>query len=62
MSYLEGIIESYNLKNFEFTHKASTYEGSSGSPIFLDKTTAVIGIHKHIKKSMRIMEIILGQL
>ena len=45
LSYSEGIIES-NLKDFEFIHKASTDQGSSGSPIFLDKTEEVIGIHK----------------
>ena len=45
LSYSEGIIES-NLEDFDFIHKASTDEGSSGSPIILDKTTKVIGIHK----------------
>ena len=38
--------EITNIDKYEFTHKASTEPGSSGSPIFLDKTTKVIGIHK----------------
>ena len=31
---------------FDFSHSASTEQGSSGSPIFLEGTTFVIGIHK----------------
>ena len=38
--------EITNIDKYEFTHKASTLPGSSGSPIFLDQTTKVIGIHK----------------
>ena len=34
------------LDKYEFSHKASTELGSSGSPIFLENTTQVIGIHK----------------
>ena len=44
MCHSEG--EIINIDKYEFTHKASTLPGSSGSPIFLDKTTKVIGIHK----------------
>ena len=44
MCHSEG--EIINIDKYEFTHKASTESGSSGSPIFLDKTTKVIGIHK----------------
>ena len=50
LSYSKGIIESHNLENNEFTHKASTEAGSSGSPIFLDNTKTVIGIHKQGSK------------
>ncbi len=35
-----------NINKYEFTHKASTLKGSSGSPIFLGSNTNVIGIHK----------------
>jgi hypothetical protein len=38
--------EIININKYEFTHLASTESGSSGSPIFLDQTTKVIGIHK----------------
>ena len=34
------------IKKYEFTHLASTEKGSSGSPIFLDKSVKVLGIHK----------------
>ena len=34
------------LNKYEFTHKASTQPGSSGSPIFFEKSIHVIGIHK----------------
>ena len=34
------------LKNFIFKHNGSTEEGSSGSPIFLENTQKIIGIHK----------------
>ena len=39
-----GIIKEIN--NNEFTHIASTLKGSSGSPIFLENSMKVIGIHK----------------
>ena len=44
LSYSEG--ELIKLDRYEFTHKASTKPGSSGSPVFLEQTTKVIGIHK----------------
>ena len=39
-----GIIE--NINNYEFMFLASTDEGSSGSPIFLENSIKIIGIHK----------------
>jgi len=44
LSFSNGIITDINI--YEFTHKASTQEGSSGSPIFLKDNLKVIGIHK----------------
>ena len=44
LSYSKG--ELINIDKYEFTHKAGTESGSSGSPIFLANTTNVIGIHK----------------
>ena len=44
LSYSYGIIKEIN--NFNLTHNAGTYYGSSGSPILLKGTTKVIGIHK----------------
>ena len=38
------------INNNEFTHLASTDTGSSGSPIFLEKSIKVIGIHKQSHK------------
>ena len=35
-----------NINKYEITHLANTDQGSSGSPIFLEKTVRVIGIHK----------------
>ena len=35
-----------HVKRYEFVHDASTKKGSSGSPIFLEGTERVIGIHK----------------
>jgi len=40
----KGIIK--NINNYEFTHLASTKEGLSGSPIFMEKSGLVLGIHK----------------
>ena len=48
LSHSKGIIKSIN--NYEFSHLASTKQGSSGSPIFIENTTKVIGIHKQSKK------------
>ena len=39
-----GIIKEIN--RYEFTHLVNTEKGSSGSPIFLENSTKVIGIHK----------------
>ena len=44
MKYSKG--EITNIDKYEFTHLAGTEHGSSGSPIFLEQTTKVIGIHK----------------
>ena len=44
LSYSKGKIK--NIDKFEITHDAGTKEGSSGSPIFLENTKFVIGIHK----------------
>ena len=48
LSYSEGKLTNFTIekKKYEFTHKASTQKGSSGSPIFLANNTDVIGIHK----------------
>ena len=48
LSFSKGIINSIN--NYEFSHLASTQQGSSGSPIFILNTTKVIGINKQSKK------------
>ena len=42
----EGKITVINEKENEFTHLATTIEGSSGSPIFLVQGKKVLGIHK----------------
>ena len=44
LSYSFGHIK--NIDNYDLTYNASTYFGSSGSPIFLKGTIKVIGIHK----------------
>ena len=44
LSYSCGKIS--RIDNYEFTHLASTLEGSSGSPIFLKNQRKIIGIHK----------------
>ena len=43
LSYSEGDIKS--TENYEITHLASTDFGSSGSPIFLENSSKVLGIH-----------------
>ena len=43
-----GIIKEIN--QYEFTHLVNTEKGSSGSPIFLENSIFVIGIHKHGNK------------
>ena len=35
-----------HIKKYEFTHLANTEQGSSGSPIFLENSIRVLGIHK----------------
>lgn len=50
LSYSTGIIEDINYYNNEFIHKASTQAGSSGSPVFLENSSLVLGIHKQGKK------------
>ena len=42
--YSSGFIKEIN--NIEITHNSSTKSGSSGSPIFLENSIKVIGIHK----------------
>ena len=44
LSYSKGKI--LNIDKYEITHDVSTMPGSSGSPIFLEGTKLVIGIHK----------------
>ena len=44
LSYCKG--ELTDINKFELTHNVSTLPASSGSPIFLENTTKVIGIHK----------------
>ena len=51
LSFSKG--ELINIDKYEFTHKAATKTGSSGSPIFLANTTRVIGIHKSGVKSLQ---------
>ena len=47
LSHSEGELKS--ITQYEFSHLASTKNGSSGSPIFLDNVPYVIGIHKQGK-------------
>ena len=42
----EGEIKSIDKYSKEFSYSASTKNGSSGSPIFLEGTSSIIGIHK----------------
>ena len=48
LSNSKGKIKSIN--DYEFSHLASTKAGSSGSPIFIEGTIQVIGIHKQGRK------------
>ena len=48
LSYSKGKI--LKIEKNEITHDVSTNEGSSGSPIFLENTKGVIGIHKQSYK------------
>ena len=48
LSYAYGQIKSVD--QYEICHLSSTKKGSSGSPIFLENTNLVIGIHKSSKK------------
>ena len=41
------------INKYEFTHLASTDYGSSGSPIFLENSVDVIGIHKERNKDKK---------
>ena len=54
LSYSTGIIKDINYYHNEFSHTASTQPGSSGSPIFLENSSLIIGIHKqgNIKKNI----------
>ena len=44
LSYSKG--EITRIENNEFAHNSTTISGSSGSPLFLEDSTQVIGIHK----------------
>ena len=46
LNYSTGRIKSVNEFLYEFSHLSSTEVGSSGSPIFLENSSLVIGIHK----------------
>ena len=48
-SYSTGLIKEINDK--EITHNATTIVGASGSPIFLENSIKVIGIHKQGNKN-----------
>ena len=52
LSYSKGKI--LNIDKYEITHDASTIAGSSGSPIFLEGTKLVIGIHKEGDKEEKV--------
>ena len=42
-----------NINKYEFTHLVNTLNGSSGSPVFLENSRKVIGIHKSGHKSRK---------
>ena len=46
LSYAYGKIKQIYKDRYEFSHLASTNDGSSGSPIFLKDSIQVIGIHR----------------
>lgn len=50
LSNSEGTIKDINEYSYSFSHLCSTESGSSGSPIFLDNSPYVIGIHKQGSK------------
>ena len=52
LSYSKG--EIINIEKNEITHDVSTKPGSSGSPIFLEGTKLVIGIHKQDDKKKNV--------
>ena len=49
LHYTYGAIKGINDYSYEITHSASSLNGSSGSPIFLEGSKTVIGIHKQDK-------------
>ena len=51
LSYCKGKLTDIN--KFELSHNAITHPGSSGSPIFLENTTKVIGIHKSEDRELK---------
>ena len=51
LGYCYGEIKK--IKKYEITHNASTLPGSSGSPILLENTTKVIGIHKSGNETLK---------
>ena len=48
--YSNGDIKKIN--KYEFTHSANTDKGASGSPIFLENSVKVMGIHKQGNKEL----------
>ena len=52
LSYSKGKI--LNIDKYEIAHDAGTIAGSSGSPIFLEGTKFVIGIHKEGDKLKKV--------
>ena len=52
-----GIMKEIN--KYKFTHLANTGKGSSGSPIFLENSIDVIGIHKKVMNMKKKIKVIL---
>ena len=50
LTYSKGKIIEINSFSYEICHTSSTEKGSSGSPILLEGTTLVLGIHKQGNK------------